>query len=649
PYGTWSSPITSDLIVSGSISLGSSLLDGETLYWLEGRPKEGGRYVIVRRDPDDTIRDVNPAPYNARTRVHEYGGGAVVVDGGIVVFSNYADQRLYIVRPDADPAPLTAAPPAPCAWRYADGVVDVARHRIICVREDHTDQTVAAHGEAANAIAAISLGDGSQQVLVSGNDFYAAPRLSPDATRLAWLTWHHPNMPWDGTELWIADLEPGGGLRDPRCVAGGPSESIFQPTWSPDGALTYASDRSGWWNLYCLEADTGESRRLVDMPAEFGLPQWVFGMSTYAYVSAERIVCSYTQDGTDHLAWLDVATGTLTRIETPYTTIGSVVANDSTVCFRGGAPTRVSALVALDVASGTQRVLRRAITLDVDIGYLSAPEPLSYPSVDATGAGRTAHGLYYPPVNQDFIAPAEEKPPLLVFSHGGPTGATSSALSLHIQYWTSRGFAVLDVNYGGSSGYGRAYRDQLLGTWGIVDVDDCANGARYLVDQGCVDGERLAIRGGSAGGYTTLSALAFRDVFDAGASHYGVSDLEALARDTHKFESRYLDRLIGPYPERRDLYLARSPIYHLEGLSCPIIFFQGLEDQVVPPDQAETMVAALQEKGIPVAYVPFEGEQHGFRRAENIKRALDAELYFYGRIFGFEPADEIEPVEIRNL
>lgn len=649
PYGAWESPITSDLIVSGSISLTSPLLDGETITWLEGRPTEGGRYVIVRRDPDGACHDVNPAPLNARTRVHEYGGAAVIAEAGMVIFANYADQRLYVAQPEGDPTPLTAEPPTPSALRYADGVVDRRRERLICVREDHREPTVTEHGEAVNTIAAISLADGSQTVLVSGNDFYAAPRLSPDGAQLAWLTWNHPNMPWDGTELWVANVTPGGAIANARCVAGGLTESIFQPLWSPDGVLTFASDRSGWWNLYRLEGKDGAARQLVDMPAEFGLPQWVFGMSTYGYVSAARIVCSYTQEGTDHLAWLDVATGDLTPIATPYTTIGDLVANATTVCFRGGAPTRTSALITLDVASGAQTVLQRAATLEVSPGYLSAPEPLSYPSVDADGVERTAHALFYPPVNQDAIAPAGERPPLLVFSHGGPTGATSSALSLRIQYWTSRGFAVLDVNYGGSTGYGRAYRDQLLGAWGIVDVDDCCNGARYLVDRGRVDGERLAIRGGSAGGYTTLSALAFRDVFDAGASHYGVSDLEALARDTHKFESRYLDRLIGPYPERRDLYLARSPIYHLEGLTCPIIFFQGLEDQVVPPAQAETMVTALQEKGIPVAYVPFEGEQHGFRRAENIKRALDAELYFYGRIFGFMPADEIAPVEIHNL
>jgi dipeptidyl aminopeptidase/acylaminoacyl peptidase len=644
PYGAWTSPITSDLIVSAMIALGSPMLDGADVCWLEGRPSEGGRYVIVKRTPDGQMHDVNPPPFNARTRVHEYGGGAVLVHAGTVIFSNFADQRLYRVVPGGDPEPIT--PPAPL--RYADGVIDGARARILCVREDHTAVQTGERREPVNAIAAVSLDDGTQEVLVSGNDFYAAPRLSPDNRRLAWLTWNHPNMPWDGCELWVADLDERGACAHARRVAGGVDESIFCPTWSPDGVLTFVSDRTGWCNLYRWDDTTpGEPqvRPLAPMEAEFGQPQWVFGLSTYAYLSPEQLVCTYTQDGIDHLATLDIATGALTEIETPYTSISSITTDGGRVLFRGGAPALVGAIAGVDLASGALTILKRAAMLDIDPGYLATPEPLTFPSED----GREAYGLLYRPTNPDVVAPEGEKPPLLVISHGGPTGASSSALSLTIQYWTSRGFAVLDVNYGGSTGYGRAYRNLLRDRWGIVDVDDCANGARYLVEQGMVDGNRLAIRGGSAGGYTTLSALAFRDVFHAGASHYGVSDLEALACDTHKFESRYLDRLVGPYPERRDLYTERSPIHHLEGLDCPVIFFQGLEDQVVPPAQAETMVEALRQKGIPVAYLAFEGEQHGFRRAHNMKRALDAELFFYGRIFGFTPADAIEPVQIENL
>jgi len=640
PYGAWKSPITSDLIVSQSIALGGGLFDGDDVYWLEGRPAEAGRNVIVRRAPDGTTSDVNPAPFNARTRVHEYGGGAVLVDGGIVIFSNFADQRLYRITPGSAPEAIT--PEAPL--RYADCVVDAARNRLVCVREDHTEAALAAHGEAVNTIAAIALeGSGAQQVLVAGNDFYSTPRLSPDGNTLAWLTWRHPNMPWDGTELWIAAVQPDGTLANAALVAGGEEESIFQPEWSPDGRLYFASDRSGWWNLYRLAQEGAEP--LTEMAAEFGAPQWGFGMSTYAFESAERLICTYTKDGVDYLASLDTAHKTLTPLNTPYTSIGSIQAAPEKALFRGASPTHPASLVVLDLATGQQTVLKRANAIEIDPGYLSIPQSIEFP----TTGGLTAHGIFYPPQNRDYAAPEGEKPPLLVLSHGGPTGATSSALSLGLQYWTSRGFAVLDVNYGGSTGYGRAYRERLNGQWGIVDVDDCANGARYLAEQGWVDPNRLAIRGGSAGGYTTLCALTFRDVFHAGASHFGVSDLEGLATDTHKFESRYLDRLVGPYPERRDLYIARSPIHHVANLNCPVIFFQGLEDKVVPPSQAETMVAALRAKGIPVAYLPFAGEQHGFRRAENIKRALDAELYFYGRVFGFELAEPVEPVEIENL
>lgn len=642
PYGTWKSPITSDMLVSDAIRLGAGIFDGQDIYWMEGRPQEQGRNVIVKRTPDGETMDVNPPPFNARTRVHEYGGGSFLVDEGVVYFSNFADQRLYRVTPGEAPTPIT--PESEAKLRYADGVVDHRRQRIICVREDHRGG-----GEAINTIVALPLeGDRAdadeQQVLVAGNDFYATPRISPDGRRLLWLTWQHPHMPWDGTELWVGTLQDDGSIGDARRIAGGDRESIFQPSWAPDGAITFVSDRSGWWNLYRWQEDHAEC--LVEMEAEFGLPQWVFGMATYDYLSATEIICTYTQMGIWRLARLDLTSRELTPIDLPYTNIGSPHASEEgKVLLRVGAADRPTALILFDPATEATTTLRKAHELEVDPDYLSTPEPIEFP----TTGGKTAHALFYPPQNPDCEAPEDEKPPLLVIIHGGPTAATNSALDMGIQYWTSRGVAVLDVNYGGSTGYGRAYRERLNEQWGIVDVDDCVNGARYLVAQGRVDGDRLAIRGGSAGGYTTLSALAFCDVFHAGASYYGVSDLEALATDTHKFESRYLDNLIGPYPEMRDRYIARSPIHHIEGLSCPIIFFQGLEDAVVPPPQAEQMVDALREKGIPVAYLPFEGEQHGFRQAEHIKRAIDAELYFYGRIFGFEPVDEIEPVTIKNL
>jgi dipeptidyl aminopeptidase/acylaminoacyl peptidase len=643
PYGSWKSPITSDLIVSESVALNQPAIDGQDICWIEMRPSEGGRNVIVRRAASGATRDVNPVPFNARTRVHEYGGGDYVAHAGDVYFSNFADQQIYLQAGEEAPRPITAAD----GMRYADYVFDGHRNRLIGVREDHT----AAGSEPLNTIVSIDLsidlgGDAPNagQVMVSGNDFYSSPRLSPDASRLAWLEWNHPNMPWDGSELWLGDVGPDGALGATRCVAGGLRESIFQPEWSPDGLLYFVSDRNGWWNLYRLTA-AGMVECVCEKQAEFGVPQWVFGMSSYAFASSDRIVCNYIERGIANLALIDTRTGELARVECPYTDIQYLRASPDQVVFRGGSPAMPSAIVRLDLASMQFETLRHSTNVETDEGYISQPEAVEFP----TEGGLTAHGLFYAPKNRDYVAADGERPPLLVKSHGGPTSAASAAMSLIIQYLTSRGFAVLDVNYGGSTGYGRAYRERLKGQWGVVDVDDCANGARYLVSRGDVDGKRLTISGGSAGGYTTLCALTFRDVFQAGASHYGVSDAEALAKDTHKFESRYLDGLIGSYPERQDLYVARSPIHFAERLSCPVIFFQGLEDKVVPPNQAEEMVNALRAKKVPVAYIAFAGEQHGFRQAKNIKRALDGELYFYSRVFGFDLADEVEPVEIENL
>jgi dipeptidyl aminopeptidase/acylaminoacyl peptidase len=663
PYGSWKSPITSDLIVSGTVGLGQIAIDGDDIYWVEGRPSEAGRSVIVRRTPDGKITDVTPAPFNVRTRVHEYGGASFAVARGVIYFSHFADQRIYCQALNSPPEPLTPA----ANYRYADAIVDQPRNRLICVREDH-----AGEGESVNTIVSINLDNGADiQILTQGNDFYASPRLSPDGSQLSWLCWNHPNMPWDGTELWVAEINADGSLGEKYLVAGGVDESIFQPEWSPDGVLYFVSDKSNWWTLDRTPLNPpllrGEARAgteadrtplnppllrgeagiepLCEMAAEFGLPQWVFGMSTYAVVSESKIICTYTQQGKWHLASLDLATKQLTNIETGYTDISSLKARGETVVFLAGSPTESTAIVQLNLATSQLEILRKSSDLSIDSGYLSVPQPLEFP----TENGLTAFGFFYPPKNQDFAAPAGEKPPLVVKSHGGPTAATSSSMNLKIQYWTSRGFAVLDVNYGGSTGYGREYRRRLQDSWGIVDVDDCANGAKYLAEQGLVDGERMAIAGGSAGGYTTLCALTFRDVFKAGASYYGVSDLEALTNDTHKFEARYLDGLIGPYPDRKDLYVARSPIHAAERLSCPVIFFQGLEDKVVPPNQAQMMVEILKAKGLPVAYVAYEGEQHGFRRAENIKRTLDGEFYFYSRVFGFELAEPVEAVPIYNL
>ena len=634
-YGSWKSPITADVVAGGEIGLEQVKISGEDVYWIERRPQEGGRKVVVRHPPHGTMVDVTPMPFNARTRVHEYGGGDFAVFGGTVVFANFADQRLYIQRAGDEPKALTPAG----ELRYADLVIHPSRDQLFCVREDHSGP-----GQPVNTLVSIELAEeNSGRVLISGNDFYSSPRLSPDGSRLAWLTWNHPAMPWDGTELWVGDLSPDGSVNQARSVAGGPAESIFQPEWSPGGTLYFTSDRTGWWNLYRWTKNRVEA--VCPMEAEFGQPQWVFGASLYAFDSESRIICSYSKGGRSSLAEINTTTGALGRFELPYSAISRVLTAGGRAVLIAASATEPTCVVELNLASRVVKVLRRSREDDLDPGYFSIPQPLEFP----TQSGYSAHAIFYPPHNRDYVGDENEKPPLLVMSHGGPTASTSMSLHYSIQYWTSRGIAVLDVNYRGSSGYGRAYRELLKREWGIVDVDDCVNGARYLAQTGQVDGNRLAIRGASAGGYTTLCALTFRDTFKAGASHYGISDLEALAKDTHKFESRYLDGLIGPYPERRDLYVQRSPIHFTERLACPMILFQGLEDKIVPPNQAEMMIESVRAKGLPVAYLTFAGEQHGFRTSENIKRVLEAELYFYSRVFGFDLADAIEPIEIHNL
>jgi dipeptidyl aminopeptidase/acylaminoacyl peptidase len=632
PYGSWKSPITSDLIVAQSIGLSEARLDGGKIYWLEGRPQEQGRNVVMRVDwPGGDGVEFTPKPYNARTRVHEYGGGAWTVTDGVIYFSNFADGRLYR-QSEARQLP-EALTPGPSArerqWRFADGIVDRRRGRWIGIREDHT-----AGGEPINTIVAVDFQLGGREpgrVLLGGHDFFASPRLSPDGRRLTFLAWDHPNMPWNGTTLYLAQLDETGAIAETEIIAGGPAESIFQPEWSPDGAaVSFVSDRSNWWNLYRFDVATRTIEPLAPMAAEFGVPQWVFGASTYAWAGADRIVCAYSSAGLGRLAVLDLENKALRPIETPFTEFGSVRAEGERVVFRAGAPDRPISIVALDLKSETHRIIKKATGVldepDLHLAnYLTMPKPVEFP----TTGGNTAFGLFYPPHNPDYAGPDSEKPPLVVKCHGGPTSAASSTLNLGIQFWTSRGIAVLDVNYGGSTGFGRAYRERLYGNWGIVDVDDCVNGAKFLIAQNAVDEKRAVITGGSAGGYTTLAALVFCDFFQGGGSYYGVSDAAALARDTHKFESRYLDWLIGPYPEEEKRYRERSPVFHVDRLTKPVIFFQGDEDAIVPPGQTEVMVEALRRKGNPVGYFLFSGEQHGFRKAANIQRCLDAELAFY--------------------
>ena len=635
PYGSWKSPITSELAASATQLTEVAVRAGE-IYWKELRPEQQGRFTIMKQAADGRIVEVTPSPFNARTTVHEYGGGSFVVADDAVYFSNFSDQRIYRLDHGMEPRPVTPT----VNMRYADGVIDRRRSRMICVREDHSQSDQ----NAVNTMVSLSLdGKDSGKVLVSGNDFYSSPRLSPDGSRLAWVTWNHPNMPWDGTELWVAEVNTDGSLGRTQLVAGGLNESVVQPEWSPDGVLHFVSDRTGWWNLYRWRGSRVES--LHDMRAEFGKPHWVFGLSTYAWASPEQIICTYTTKGTWNLAELNTTSLEFKPIENPYTDIWYLRAEAGRAAFLAGSPTTTEAIVRYDAATRQFSVVYHSRSMTIDPGYVSTPQAIEFPTTNDL----KAHAFFYAPRNRDFTAPQGERPPLMVISHGGPTSATNATLSLAVQFWTTRGFAVVDVNYGGSTGYGREYRQRLYGQWGVVDVDDCVNAAKYLLKAGLVDGNRFAIRGGSAGGYTTLCALTFRDVFKAGASYYGVSDLEALDKETHKFESHYDVKLIGPYPERRDLYRERSPIHFTDRISCPMIIFQGLEDKIVTPSQAELMVQALRAKGLPYAYLAFEGEQHGFRRKENIKRAREAELYFYSKIFGFELADHVEPVKIENL
>ena len=623
PYGSWRSPVTADAIVAGVIGLSQIQMDGEDVYWVEQRPAEAGRNVVVRRRPDGRIDDITPRAFNARTRVHEYGGGAYLVDRGTVWFTNFKDQRLYRQDPGRDPVPITPDRDV----RHADMVLDARRERLIAVREDHSTGST----WAVNTLVSIPLsereGEGEGMTLVEGNDFYAAPRVNPRGSSLCWLTWNHPNMPWDGTELWVGELTADGSVRAPRKVAGGGRESIFQPTWSPEGDLYFVSDRSNWWNLYRWRNGTIEP--VVEMPAELGTPQWLFGMSTYAFESPSRIVCQIRSKGIHRLATVDATNGEITELDTPYTAMQPFIQAAKGHAYTiAGSPTEPLALIAIDFDSRTCAVLRPSTTIDVDPSYLSIPEALEFP----TEGGLTAHAWYYPPLNPEYEAPEGELPPLIVYVHGGPTGAVSNALDLSDQFWTTRGFGYLVVNYGGSAGYGRDYRERLNGQWGVVDVADSINAARYLIDRRRVDGNRVAITGGSAGGYTVLRALTSTNFFKAGASHFGISDLEIFHSDTHKFESMYDQGLIGRWPADRHIYRERSAINYVDRINAPIILFQGLEDRIVPPNQAEVIVEAMRKKKLPVAYIAFEGE-----------------LYFYSRIFGFELPDPVEPVNIENL
>ncbi len=627
------------MITAGQVGLGSPSRDGAITYWCESRPQEGGRTTLMRRDGEGNVAEVTHSPFNLRTRIQEYGGVAYVARGDIVLGISFADQRIWRLA-GVRSRPLT--PESGGQLRYGDLALDLARGRVIAVREDHR-----AAGEPQTALVALPL-DGPPDeglVLAEGHDFFAYPRPSPDGRRLAWLTWDHPAMPWDGTTLWVADLDEEGEAPAPKAVAGGSDEAVLQPEWGPDGQLYFLSDRAGRWSLYRLAE--GGVELVAAPPGELGGPLWQLGSRWYGFLDAETVIATVSEDGFSHLWLLPLSGGPGKRLDLSYAVLGDIACDGGRAALIAGSSTTPAGLIEIGAAEPERLVQRLASAgkLSLDPGWIAEPRSISFP----TAGGHRAHAFYYPPTSPEHAAPAGERPPLIVRSHGGPTSSASPALRLAYQFWTSRGFAIVDVDYRGSTGYGRAYRRALDGVWGIADVEDCVAAARHLVDEGAADPARLVIAGGSAGGYTTLCALTFTDVFKAGASYYGIGDLEALARDTHKFESRYLDRLVGPYPERADLYRERSPIHFTDRLSCPAIFLQGLDDKVVPPNQAEAMVEALRKKGLPVAYLAFPGEGHGFRKAETIQQALLAELAFYCRIFGIEPAEPLPALAIENL
>jgi dipeptidyl aminopeptidase/acylaminoacyl peptidase len=653
PFGSWASPLTAEALSSGRVNFDDLRSVNGRLYWTETQPSAGGISALFSLGPDKptSATQISPAGINVRTRVHEYGGAPYVIVGDTAYYSEFKDQRLYALKPGGVPKPLT-----PPGYRYADCTSMPANAEsappssgrspasLICVRQDHT-----APPQVRNALVHLSIADanvGAGDVLYADSDFVAYPRVSPDGRRLAFISWNHPNMPWDGTELKVATLDGrGGALGAPVTVAGGPSESVLDPQWDADGTLYFISDRSGYWNLYA-SSGTGLPHAIWPRPAEFARSLWTLGQSNYALLGRGRALLRFGDHGVDKLALVDLVKGTARILDLPYVEYTQLTRIDpGHIAAIAGSPDTPPAIVRIDVESGSAEVLHRAGPALLASSSISIAVPLQFPSAQ----GRTAHAFYYAPTNPAFRPPPATLPPLIALVHGGPTAQASPAYAPRIQFWTSRGFAVVDVNYGGSSGYGRAYRQKLNGNWGVVDVEDVIAAARYLITTGRADPARTAISGGSAGGYTVLVALSTSDTFRAGADYYGVSDMTALARDTHKFESRYLDSLIGPLPQAQSVYAARSPLNHLDGFKVPLIVLQGAEDPIVPPNQSELIVDALRARNVPVAYLLFPGESHGFRKPENVIRSLQAELSFYGQIFGFTPADHLPPLTIDNL
>ena len=636
-YGAWPSPISAASTVEGSRSLHTLYHDEEYLYWAEGRPEEGGRTTIMRWQAGSEPEEVLPAPWNARTRVQEYGGRSILVAEGTIWFSHFADQRLYSMKPGGQPTAITPE----LDIRFGACELDRSRERLICIREDHRPL-----GEPKNALVAVPLsGESEGELLFEGSDFVSAASISADGSKIAFVTWNHPNMPWDNTTLVSAVFDEAGQLTNLVEHNAQVEESVMDPQWDSESQLHVISDRDNWWKLYQVSESRFEALPVPVAEAEMGGPAWTLGNHFYHFLPDGRIVAELVQSGVAQAYVLDSERNSAVPLDVGSSGVTDILPVGETIYIAHSPAQRPSELLQTDAEGGKALVIRTAKEGSPTSDWIPASRQITFP----TGNGAVAHGIYYPPTNPDIKTPESGAPPLLVFIHGGPTSMSSPVYSQSKLYWTSRGFAILDVNYRGSSGYGREYRQALYGQWGIADVEDAVAGARWLAEKGLANAEQLIIRGGSAGGYTTLAAHAFHDIFAAGASYYGVSDVEALAKETHKFESRYLDQLVGPYPERRDLYLQRSPINYLNGFNAPLLMLQGLDDKVVPPNQSEMIFEALKSRGIPTAYVPFEGEGHGFRKSENQILALNAEYYFYARVLGLEPAEELKPIDIVGL
>jgi len=641
-YGNWSSKISARLIVSDSISIDETRQSGGSLFYIERRPQEAGRCVIVKIK-HGKAEDILPPPYSARSRVHEYGGGCYCPHDDRLFFINDCDQDIYQIR-DQKISRITRAENR----RFADFSYHEKSGRLIAICENHENSRVE------NSIVSIDINNGEITAIETGNDFYASPRLNASATKLCWQTWNHPNMPWDGNQLWLADIDDRASLHNKKHVAGSENTSVFQPQWSPEDILHFISDASGWWHLYRYAGTKNSSQieQLTFGEKEFGLPQWVFAQSTYAFINDMDILCCYQSAGRSTLARLLLSsTSELHELKTDWQEFSAITADKNNIAFIAAAGHCFPQLVSAhfdDTKSLASTVIKTSCTLPVTTDYYSQAQLVEF----LNRHGQTVYANYYPPKNPDYPPEKNSTPPLIVICHGGPTGQSGIALDAKKQFWTSRGFALLDVNYSGSAGYGRAYRTRLDHNWGVLDVEDCCDAALFAVSQELANKDQLIIRGSSAGGYTVLAALTFEQVFSAGASYYGISELTSLARDTHKFEARYLDRLIGPYPEAEALYQQRSPINHSAQLNCPVIFFQGEEDRVVPKQQAEKMFAALDKKGLPVAAQYFAEEQHGFRKAETIEQCLENELSFYQLIFNLKEKNEIYfkgSIQIKNI